>query len=180
MNLRHLGLTQRIMSCYTYKMAIVSWPCVMSADKFGGLATTLWRYDVTSQYVQRKRERRKRERASAEGASRERRERVYFPHSNNTWTSTQHTHPFNGPFSRTTRVSRYQKGKTNLDFNEARDSEWQWHQLGHMQVCTSLQTDNHASTPPLSFFTGRMPFLPCNQQRQSTEGKNKHTAEMQN
>ena len=51
-----------------------------------------------------------------------------------------HTHPFNGPFSRTTRVSRYQKGKTSLDFTEARDSEWQWHQLGHMQVCTSLQT----------------------------------------
>jgi len=48
-----------------------------------------------------------------------------------------------------TRVSRYQKGKTNLDFTEARDSEWQWHQLGHMQVSTSLQTDNHASTPPL-------------------------------
>jgi len=40
-----------------------------------------------------------------------------------------------------------------------------------MQVCISLQTDNHASTPPLSFFTGRMPFLPPNQQRQSTEGK---------
>ena len=39
------------------------------------------------------------------------------------------THPFNGPFSRTTRVGRYQKGKTNLDFTEARDSEWQWHQL---------------------------------------------------
>ena len=82
-----------------------------------------------------------------------------------------HTHPFNGPFSGTTQVSRYQKGKTNLDFTEARDSEWQWHQLGHMQVCTSLQTDNHASTPPLSFFTGRMPFVPPNQQRQSTEGK---------
>jgi len=47
-------------------------------------------------------------------------------------------------------VSRYQKGKTNLDFTEARDSEWQWHLLGHMQVCTSLQSDNHASTPPLS------------------------------
>jgi len=43
-------------------------------------------------------------------------------------------------------VSWYQKGKTNLDFTEARDSEQQWHQLGHMQVCTSLQTDNHAST----------------------------------
>ena len=50
-----------------------------------------------------------------------------------------HTHPFNGPFSRTTRVTRYQKDKTNLDFTEARDSEWQWHQLGHMQVCISLQ-----------------------------------------
>ena len=56
---------------------------------------------------------------------------------------------FNGLFSRTTWVSRYQKGKTNLDFTGARDSEWQWHQLGHMQVCTSLQRDNHASTPPL-------------------------------
>jgi len=47
-------------------------------------------------------------------------------------------HTFNGPLSRTTRVSQYQKGKTNLDFTEARDSEWQWHRLGHMQVCTSL------------------------------------------
>ena len=37
------------------------------------------------------------------------------------------THTFNGPFSGTTRVSRYQKGKTNLDFTDARDSEWQWH-----------------------------------------------------
>ena len=80
-----------------------------------------------------------------------------------------HTHPFNGPLSGTTRVSRYQKGETDLDFTEARDSEWQWHQLGCMQVCTSLQTDNHASTPPLSFFTGWMPFLPPYQQRQSTE-----------
>jgi len=50
-----------------------------------------------------------------------------------------HTDSFDGPLSGTTRVSRYQKGKTNLDFNETRDSEWQWHQLGHMQVCTSLQ-----------------------------------------
>ena len=63
-----------------------------------------------------------------------------------------HSHLFNGPFSGTTRVSRYEKGKTNLDFTEARDSEWQWHQLGHMQVCILLQTDNHASSPPLRFF----------------------------
>jgi len=38
-------------------------------------------------------------------------------------------HMFNGPLSGTTQVSQYQKGKTNLDFTEARDSEWQWHQL---------------------------------------------------
>ena len=69
---------------------------------------------------------------------------VYYKHT--------HTHLFNGPLSGTTRVSRYQKGKINLDFTKARDSEWQWHQLGHMQVCTLLQTDNHASTPPLSFY----------------------------
>jgi len=46
---------------------------------------------------------------------------------------------------------RYQKGKTNLDFTEARDNEWQWHQLGHTQLCTLFRTDNHASIPPLSF-----------------------------
>jgi len=76
--------------------------------------------------------------------------------------------PFNSLFSRTTWVSRYQKGKTNLEFTGARDSEWQWHQLGHMQVCTSLQT---LTTPvPHHGFSGRMPFLPPNQQHQSTDG----------
>jgi len=54
-------------------------------------------------------------------------------------------------------MSWYQKGKTNLDFTEARDSEWQWHQLGYMQVCTSLQTDNHASTSTLSFLQAGCP-----------------------
>jgi len=53
-------------------------------------------------------------------------------------------------------VSQYQKGKTNLDFAEARNSEWQWHQLNHMQICISLETDSHASTPSLSFLL----FLP--------------------
>ena len=42
---------------------------------------------------------------------------LYYTHT--------HTHPFNSPFSVTTQVSQYQKGKTNLDFTEARDSEWQ-------------------------------------------------------
>jgi len=40
----------------------------------------------------------------------------------------------------------------------------------HMQVCTSLQTDNHTSNPRLSFLQAGLPFLPPNQQRQSTEG----------
>ena len=67
-----------------------------------------------------------------------------------------HTHPFNGPLFGTTRVSRYQKGKTNLDFTEARNSEWQWHQLDHMQtICTLLQTDNHTNTSPLNFLQAR-------------------------
>jgi len=64
---------------------------------------------------------------------------------------------FNGPLSGTNQVSRYQKGKTNLDFTEVRDGEWQWRQLGHMQICTLLQTNNHASTPPLSFLQARCP-----------------------
>jgi len=54
-------------------------------------------------------------------------------------------------------VSQYQKVKTNLDFTEARDSEWQWHPPGHLQVCTSLQSDNHASTPPLIFLQAGCP-----------------------
>jgi len=54
-------------------------------------------------------------------------------------------------------VRRYQKGKTNLDFTEARDSERQWHQLGHMQVSTLLQTDNHANTSPLSLLQAGCP-----------------------
>ena len=87
-----------------------------------------------------------------------------------------HTHPFNGPLSGTTQVSRYQKGKTNLDFTEATDSEWQWHQLGYMQVCTLLHTDNYASTSPLSFLQAGCPFCcPTNSvkalKEKSTEGK---------
>jgi len=66
-------------------------------------------------------------------------------------------------------VSSYQKGKTNLDFTEARDGEWQWHQPSRIQVCTSLQTQPRQH-PTTQFFSGRMPFLPPNQQRQSTEG----------
>jgi len=72
-------------------------------------------------------------------------------------------------------VSWYQKGKTNLDFTEARDSEWQWHQLGNMQICTLPQTDYHASTPPLSFYRLDVLLLP-NLQCQSSEGKLVHSS----
>jgi len=33
--------------------------------------------------------------------------------------------------------------------------EWQWHQLGHMQICTLAQTDNHGSISSLSFLQAR-------------------------
>jgi len=56
-------------------------------------------------------------------------------------------------------VSWYQKNMTNLDFTEARYSEWQWHHLGHMQVCTSTRQIT------TQFFTGQMTI-----QHQSTEG----------
>ena len=70
-----------------------------------------------------------------------------------TLQATTHT---NGPFPGTTQVvSRYQKGKTNLDFTGARDSEWQWHQLGHMQVSTSLQTDNNNNDRLTAFDPGQ-------------------------
>ena len=80
-------------------------------------------------------------------------------------------HPLNGLFSRTTWVSQYQKGKTNLDLNEERDDGGfgiQWHQLDHMQTICSTQITR--PTPRHSIFTGRMLFLMPNQQCQSTEG----------
>jgi len=62
------------------------------------------------------------------------------------------------------------KVKTNLDFTEARDmggSDISW------AVCKSAPRCRQITMPAPhhSVFTGRMPFLPPNQQRQSTEGK---------
>ena len=71
-------------------------------------------------------------------------------------------HPFNSLFSRTTWVSRHQKGKPFWILLEQETMGWQWHQLDHMQIiCTSLQTDNDASTSPLSFY--RPDALPATQ-----------------
>jgi len=81
-------------------------------------------------------------------------------------TKRTHTHPFNGPLFRTTRVSRYQKGKTNLDFTGARDSEWPWHQLGHMQLYRSRQITTPA--PHHSVFY-RPDALPAAQPTASVE-----------
>jgi len=80
-----------------------------------------------------------------------------------------HTHPFNGPLSGTTRVSRYQKGKpiwTLLKQETVSSSGISW------AICKSAPHSRQIITPAptTQFFTGRMPFQPPNQQRQSTEG----------
>jgi len=62
-------------------------------------------------------------------------------------------HPFNVLFSGTTWVSRHQKGKPFWILLEQEMMGRQWHQLDHTQIiCTSLHTDNHASTSALSFY----------------------------
>ena len=84
-----------------------------------------------------------------------------------------HTHPFYGPLSRTTWVSRYKKGKTNLDFTEARDRQTESGSGIRWAICKSAPCSRQITMPTphhSSFFTGRMPFLPPNQQRQSTKG----------
>ena len=84
------------------------------------------------------------------------------------WCRAEHTRTHTHTHTRLTALfpglpgwAGTRKEKHNLDFTEARDSEWQWHQLGHMQVCTLLQSDNHTSTPPLCFY--RPDALPATQ-----------------
>jgi len=96
----------------------------------------------------------------------------------NTHTTTTTTTVLRPPLrtlSGTTRMKWYQEGKTNLDLLEQRDSELQWqcHQLGHMQICTSPQTDNHTSIPPFSFY--RPVALPAAQPTTSKHTQSKHT-----
>ena len=77
-----------------------------------------------------------------------------------------HTHSFNGPLSRTTRVSRYQKGKTNLDLlkqETVSGSGISW------AICKSAPHSRQITMHPT---TEMMPFLPPSQQRQSTEWMN--------
>jgi len=59
----------------------------------------------------------------------------------------------NGLFCRTIREAVTRKVKPFWILLEQEMTGWQCNQLGHMQIiCTSLQTDNHASTSPLSFY----------------------------
>ena len=99
-------------------------------------------------------------------------------HCNLCIVNTVTTTPVNGLFSRTTWVSRYQKGKTSLDLNEARDvgvfgctgiSCTIWKQYAHRFRQITTPTPHH------SIFTGRMLFLTPNQQCQSTEGNNSNS-----
>jgi len=84
----------------------------------------------------------------------------HMPQIENSHTHA-HTHtPVLRPFSGTTRVSRYQKGKTNLDFTETvSGSGISW------AICKSAPLSIQITTPAPhhSVFTGRMPFLPPNQ-----------------
>jgi len=64
---------------------------------------------------------------------------------------------FNGPFSGTTQVSQYQKGKTNLDLLKqvtVSGSGITW------AICKSAPRSRQITTPACrhSVFTGRMPF----------------------
>ena len=63
----------------------------------------------------------------------------------------EHTHPFNGPLSGTTQVSRYQKGKTNMDFTQARDSGIRW------AICKCAPRSRQTTTPPLSLLQAGCP-----------------------
>ena len=77
-----------------------------------------------------------------------------------TTTTTTTTHPLNRLFFQDTWVSWHQKGKPFWILPEQEMMGWQWHQLDHMQIiCILLQTDNHASTSPLSFYRPDTHFL---------------------
>ena len=71
-------------------------------------------------------------------------------------------HPFNSLFSRTSWVGWYQKGKLFWILLEQEMMGWQWHQLDHMQIISTL-LQIIMPVPHHSVFTGQMPFLPPSQ-----------------
>ena len=91
----------------------------------------------------------------------------------NTVKAHTHTHPFNGPFPGLPRWAGTRKVKPIwilLKQETVSGSSISW------AVCKSAPSSRQITMPAPHhswFFTGRMPFLPPNQQRQSTEG-NQH------
>ena len=84
--------------------------------------------------------------------------------------SNTHTHPFNGPFSGTPGWAGTRMVKSIwilLKQETVSGSGISW--ASGPSAPRSIQITTPA--PHRSVFTGRMPFLPPNQQRQSTEGK---------
>ena len=68
-----------------------------------------------------------------------------------------HTHPYNGPLSRTTRVSRYQKGKNQSGFYWS-ERHWVAVESAGPYASLHLAPDRyHASTPPLIFLQAGCP-----------------------
>jgi len=63
-----------------------------------------------------------------------------------------HTHPFNGPLSGTTQVSRYQKGKTNLDFTGRMLFQQQRQCNESTMLSTHLAQNEHTHTFNGPFF----------------------------
>jgi len=101
---------------------------------------------------------------------------VTTPHHTHTYTHTI-VLPLFRNLSGTTRVSRYQKGKTrkgktNLDLLEQEI-------VSGSGICWAIYKSAPHPRQPLQhpttqFFTGRMPFLPPNQHHQSIEGTSFH------
>jgi len=88
-------------------------------------------------------------------------------------------HPFNGLFSRRTWVSRYHKGKTSLDLNEAKDDGALGYSGISWTICKQSAPRSRQRTTPTphhSIFTVRMLFLMPKQQCESTAGKTITTA----
>jgi len=80
-------------------------------------------------------------------------QQLYFYDHTYTHAHT-HTHPFYGPLDC---VQDYLGEPVPEPIWILLKQEWQPYQLGHMQICTLTQTDNHASTPPLSFLQAGCP-----------------------
>ena len=106
---------------------------------------------------------------------------AYHGRLTRTYVSRTHTDTFNGPLSGTTQVSQYTHTHThpfNGPFSGTTLAGFYWSKRQWVAVASagsyaSLHYSSRQITMPAphhSFFYSRMPFLPPNQQRQSTEG----------